>query len=327
MDRKAFCNPVHTESPNISSDSLSTTTLLNMLKVETPKFAVKIRGEVLDIRPWPNREAPIYLYGEIGDSHSCIEFKIRPNTQLQLHGQHIEILGVLHTSPNYQRDGIKISIEGEMVNEYKTENLPAQILENDVSRTKLSLKQFLSQHSFNQLCILSTRQGFADFISKTNQTIHYSDVVLSVCNFDTNDNIIRGIKDAALNDKIKGIVIIHDGINCWDNRKWDNTDIVLELLNTKLHFYTALCENDNLLLADKHSDEAFITPDSFAKHLTSLVIENKQKNALSEKVYNIESKFNNMLVSKFKLKRLVLLLMITNITLLAAFIFKIDSFY
>ncbi|MFV2059159.1 MAG: hypothetical protein ACC653_00665 [Gammaproteobacteria bacterium] len=326
MDRQAFCNPVHTESPNIS-DSLSPTTLLNMLQIETPKFAVKVRGEVLDIRPWPHRDAPIYLYGEIGDSESCIEFKIKPNTRLQLQGQHIEILGVLHTHANYKRDGIKISIEGEMVNEYKVEYISSPALTHDTDRIKCSLKNFLTQYNFNQLCILSTRQGFADFIAKTNQTVHYTDVVLSVCNFDTTENILKGINEAGKNEKIKGIAIIHDGVNCWDNRKWDDVEVVEELLNTKLHIYTALCETDNLLLADKHADEAFITPNSFAKHLTTLVIENRQKNALSEKIHNIEDKFNGVIDSRYKLKRLVLLLIISNITLLAAFIIKQGTFF
>ncbi|MFV1982314.1 MAG: hypothetical protein ACC657_02150 [Thiohalomonadales bacterium] len=326
MDRQAFCNPVHSALPNIS-DSLSPTTLLNMLQIEIPKFAVKIRGEVLAIRPWPNRDNPIYLYGEIGDSLSCIEFKIRPNTKLQLRGQHIEILGALHTSPNYQRDGIKISIEGEMVNEYNVENLPSQILARDVNRTQLSLKQFLNKYNFNQLCVLSTRHGFSDFISKTDQTVHYTDAIFSVCNFDTVKNIIKGIKEAASIADIKGIAIIHDGINCWDNRKWDNTEVVLELLDTNLHIYTALCETDNLLLADKHSDEAFVTPNHFAKHLTALVIEKKQKTALTSKVHNIESKFNNILVSRFKLKKLAMLLIISNIALLTALILKLGTFY
>lgn len=317
MDCQAFCNPVHSEQPSIS-DSISPTTLLNMLQIETPKFAVKIRGEVLAIRPWPDNNNPIYLYGEIGDSESCIQFKIRPNVKLQLRGQHIEILGALHTSPNYQKNGVTISIEGEMVNEYQLEHLPSKIPAYENNRTKLSLKQFLSQHDFNKLCVLSTRHGFADFISKTNQTVQYSDVVFSICNFDTVENIIKGIKEAASDNKIAGIVIIHDGINCWDNRKWDNTEVVLELLNTKLHIYTALCETDNLLLADKHSDEAFTTPNIFAKHLTSLVIENRQKNALTDKVHKIESKFHNLYKTKFKLKRVVMLLVISNITVLAA---------
>ena len=322
MDRQAFCNPIHTESSTLS-DSLSPTTLLNMLQIETPKFAVKIRGEVLAIRPWPNSNTPIYLYGEIGDSQSCIEFKIRPNTLLQLQGQHIEILGALHTSPNYQKDGIKVSIEGEMVGEYKVENLPPQILTHNENRIRLSLKQFLNQYDFNQLCILSTRHGFADFISKTNQTVHYTDVVFSVCNFDTTENIIKGIKEAASNENIKGIAIIHDAINCWDNRKWDNTEIVLELLNTNHHIYTALCETDNLLLADKHSDETFLTPNNFATHLTALVIENKQKNTLTDKIHNIEAKFNDILVSRFKLKRLVMLLVISNLVLVTILIFSL----
>jgi exodeoxyribonuclease VII large subunit len=326
MDRQAFCNPIHTESPNIS-DSVSPTTLLNMLQIETPKYAVKIRGEVLEIRPWPNRDTPIYLYGEIGDSQSCIEFKIKPNNKLQLHGQHIEIVGVLHTSANYKRDGIKISIEGEMVNEYNVEHLPSKILAHDISRAKLSLKHFLSQYNFNQLCILSTRQGFADFIAKTNQTVHYTDVILSVCNFDSTENIIKGIKETSTNSNIRGIAIIHDGVNCWDNRKWDDTEVVMELLNTKLLIYTALCETDNLLLADKHSDEAFITPNSFAQHLTSLVIENKQKNDLSEKIFNIENKFNDVIDSRSKLRRLVFLLIISNIALLAAFLIRQGIFF
>jgi len=315
MDRKAFCNPVHSESSSIS-DSLSPTTLLNMLQIEIPKFAVKIRGEVLDIRPWPNKETPIYLYGEIGDSLSCIEFKIKPTNQLQLHGQHIEILGALHTSPNYQRDGIKISIEGEMVNEYKIENLPSQILEHDINRTRLSLKQFLSKYAFNELCVLSTRHGFADFISKTNLTVHYSDVVFSVCNFDSIENIIKGIREAATIENIKGIVVIHDGVNCWDNRKWDNIEVVLELLNTKLHIYTALCETDNLLLADKHSDESFITPHYFAQHLTSLVIEDRQKKTLAQKMYNVETTLNGIQSSKLQLKKIISFLIISNIILL-----------
>ncbi len=314
MDRQAFCNPVLSESATIS-DSLSPTTLLNMLQIEVPKFSVKIRGEVLAIRPWPNREKPIYLYGEIGDSQSCIEFKIKPNAKLQLRGQHIEIMGALHTSQNYKRDGIKISIEGEMISEYKIETLPPKIV--DTSHAQLSLKQFLSQYRFNQLCILSTRHGFADFISSTNQLVHYTDVVFSVCNFDSVENIIKGIKDAASNKDIKGIAVIHDGVNCWDNRKWDNTEVVLSLLDTKLHFYTALCETDNLLLADKHSDEAFITPSKFAKHLTSLVLENRHKNELTEKVLAIESKFKEVMYSKFRLRKLLILLFISNIVLLS----------
>ncbi len=314
MDRQAFCNPVLSESATIS-DSLSPTTLLNMLQIEVPKFSIKIRGEVLDIRPWPNRDNPIYLYGEIGDSQSCIEFKIKPNTKLQLRGQHIEIMGALHTSQNYQRDGIKISIEGEMIAEYKIETAVPKIIDND--RVQFSLKQFLTQYRFNQLCILSTRHGFADFISNTNQLVHYTDVVFSVCNFDTVDNIIKGIKQAASNNNIKGIAIIHDGVNCWDNRKWDNTEVVLCLLETKLHIYTALCETDNLLLADKHSDEAFITPSKFAKHLTSLVLENKHKDELIKKVYTIETKFKDIMYSKFKLRKLIIVLVISNIVLLA----------
>jgi len=321
MDRQAFCNPVHSESLT-SSDSLSPTTLLNMLQIETPKFAVKIRGEVLAIRPWPNKDAPIYLYGEIGDSQSCIEFKIKPTIKLQLSGQHIEIYGALLTSPNYQRNGIKVSIEGEMVNEYKIENTASKFLTHEVDRNQLSLKQFLTQYNLNQLCILSTRHGFADFISKTNQTVYYSDVIFSVCNFDTSENIIKGIKEAATNENIKGIAIIHDGINCWDNRKWDNTDVVLTLLNTKLHLYTALCETDNLLLADKHSDEAFITPNSFALHLSSLIVENKQKIALKEKINSIEDQFHNSIKSKFRLKKLMILLILSNITLLVILIIK-----
>lgn len=325
MERQAFCNPIHSESSNIS-DSLSPTTLLDMLQIEVPKFAIKIRGEVLSIQAWPNNDMPIYLYGEIGDSESCIEFKIKPNTKLQLPGQHIEILGALHTSPNYQRNGIKISIEGEMVNEYNVEHLPSQIL-YDNSRTRLSLKQFLNQYNFNQLCILSTRHGFADFIAKTNQAVYYTDVIFSVCNFDSIDNIIKGITEAASNQDIKAIAILHDGVNCWDNRKWDNTQVVLELLNTKLHIYTALCETDNLLLADKHSDEAFLTPDDFAKSLTTLIIENTQKNTLTNKLLNIEAKFNNILVSRFKLKRLVVLLIVSIIVLVITLILKSGSFY
>ncbi|VAX01574.1 hypothetical protein MNBD_GAMMA22-2009 [hydrothermal vent metagenome] len=324
MDRQAFCNPIQSKSSSISN-SLSPTTLLNMLQIELPKFAVKIRGEVLAIRPWPNNENPIYLYGEIGDSESCIEFKIKPNNKLQLRGQHIEIIGALHTSPNYQRDGIKVSIEGEMLNEYKVEKLPSIFLTQHNSRNLVSLKQFLHQYKINELCILSTRHGFADFISKTNQSIHYTDVVFSVCNFDTIQNILKGIKETATKKHIKGIVIIHDGENCWDNRKWDNTEIVLALLDTKLHIYTALCETDILLLADKHADEAFITPNKFAKYLSSLVLEQKYKNNLTTKVKNVESKFYDILKSKFKLKKLVMLLSISNIIFLTIIVYILNQ--
>ncbi len=324
MDRHAFCNPVNSESSTIS-DSLSPTTLLNMLQIELPKFTVKVRGEVLAIRPWPNNEDPIYLYGEIGDSESCIEFKIRPNTKLQLRGQHIEIVGALHTSPNYQRDGIKISIEGEMLNEYKIEKRPSKFLTQHNSRQLLSLKQFLTQYKINELCVLSTRHGFADFISKTNQSVHYTDVVFSVCNFDTIQNILKGIKEIAEKNNIKGIVIIHDGENCWDNRKWDNTQVVLALLDTNLHIYTALCETDILLLADKHSDEAFITPNKFATHLSTLVLEQKHKKTLTTKLKSIETKFKDILKEKFKLKKIVILLSISNILLLAVTIFNFSK--
>jgi len=321
MDRQAFCNPVQSENSTIS-DSLSPTTLLNMLRIETPKFAIKIRGEVLAIRPWPNKENPIYLYGDIGDAHSCIEFKIRPTNKLQLCGQHIEILGALHTSQNYKHDGIKISIEGEMINEYKVEILPPNLLVHDIDRTQLSLKQFLNQYNFKELCVLSTRHGFSDLISKTNQVVHYGDVVFSVCNFDTVENIIRGIKEAATNQNIKGIAIIHDGINCWDNRKWDNSEVVLTLLDTGLHIYTALCETEKLLLADKHSDQTFLTPNIFAQQLANIVVENRQANSVLTKAQDIEVKFNNILASKFKLRRIITLLLVSNITLLTVLLFN-----
>jgi len=325
MDRQAFCNPVHSESSPIS-DSLSPTTLLNMLRIETPKFAVKIRGEVLDIRPWPNKDNPIYLYGDLGDSHSCIEFKIKPTTELQLRGQHIEILGALHTSQNYNHDGIKISIEGEMVSEYKIENLPPKLLIHENNRTLLSLKQFLNKYKFKQLCVLSTRHGFSDFISNTNQIVNYTDVIFSVCNFDTKDNIIRGIKEATANENIKGLAIIHDGINCWDNRKWDDSEVVSTLLESRLHIYTALCETENLLLADKHSDQAFLTPNDFAQHLTNLVIENRQTNSVTTKIADIELKLNNILNSKFKLKKVISFLILSNIIFLSLLIFNTGIF-
>jgi len=81
-----------------------------------------------------------------------------------------------------------------------------------------------------------------------------------------------------------------------------------------------------LLLADKHADESFITPNDIARQLTALVIENKQKDALTNKVLKIESKFHSILTSRIKLKKIILLLAIGNVTLLGILIIKLGNF-
>lgn len=253
--------PVQRERDTKTLDVLS---LMNLVSWELPQGEIVVRGIVHALRPHPNWENPVCIYGDLRDpsSQAVMSFRCSPGAGITptLRGEPVILRGKLQVSISRQGRGFKVELAGTRLGSWAPEARPtpaAFLLPPE--RVKVSLAQLLAQHPAKRLILLGTSTGIGDASRSLAGGAGPQPVTRVV-----------SMQLAALQAAVAEVAPAHSAICLLRGggeasrfAVFDDPLLIHSLLAAGIPFYTAIGHATDLTLADKHADQSFITPTDF----------------------------------------------------------------
>jgi exodeoxyribonuclease VII large subunit len=130
----------------------------------------------------------------------------------------------------------------------------------DRRRGRLPLRHLIAQHGLESLCLVGSETGLGD--ARTALLRHRADAPWRElpCKVADPEAIRAQFADACSDEAILGIAFVRGGSDPLTLQIWNDQTLLRTFLEAPLPFYTALGHSQELLLADKYSDESFATP-------------------------------------------------------------------
>jgi exodeoxyribonuclease VII large subunit len=233
--------------------------LLNQIRIERPTGQVLVKGRVERLTAWPKGN-PRHLFGELVGSDRSIEFRCPVAQGPKAVGEHVVLSGTLTIRPSPIHQGFAVQLVGEVVGSWAPEKRAAAPVILERRRGRLPLKHLIAQHGLESLCLIGSETGLGDAraaLLRHRPDAPWREVVCKVADAEAvRDCFAQACRDHA----IAGIAFVRGGSDPLTLQIWNDQALLRAFLAQPLPFYTALGHSQELLLADKYSDESFATP-------------------------------------------------------------------
>lgn len=251
-------------TPAITPENLGA--LLRNEKVSQP---IRVRGYVTDLQLCESGSAR-YWHGRLVLDDSAIAFRVQADTALA-EGEPVVIVGVLHVDSK----GHALELRGHFESAWRPSSRTPAVFIPPRRHARLSLAEFVRQHSVTALGFLATKTGW-DAISTIAAMSQLAQCHRVFMPFTGEDKLIESITLLARLPTIKGIVVAR-GAGEKLASMGNSLRLAKTLVETGLPLYVALGQAGNVLLLDKHADESFVGPADFASRLRECERENVER--------------------------------------------------
>jgi len=233
--------------------------LLNQIRIERPTGQVLVKGRVERLTAWP-RANPRHVFGDLVGSERSLEFRCPLGQAPRAVGEHVVLSGTLSIKPSAIHQGFAVQLVGEVVGSWAPEKRAGAPVVLERRRGRVPLKHLIAQHGLGGLCLIGSETGLGD--ARTALLRHVADAPWREQPCKIADPAAISTLLAALCDDhaIEGIALVRGGSDPLTLQIWNDQAFLKSLLDQPLPFYTALGHSQELLLADKYSDESFATP-------------------------------------------------------------------
>lgn len=253
---------------------LTTDALCNLLKVTTPDGAVTVKGIASEVNVWtkPGEDQATRVYGRLGLGESTIRFELPPQASLQ-NNSPVVLHGTLRIKPlKTFRATHEVVLIGDVVGSWtpreEAPSEPAISLARTNPRT--ALETVIARNGLEGIAFLATRTAWQDLTNAASSLPALANALHIETNFMQPRQFIRDLQALSRNTNVKALVVARgggDGIETIG----DSPVVAEALLATGHPFYTALGHDKDVLLLDKHADQAFSTPSIFGQALAAAV--------------------------------------------------------
>ena len=233
--------------------------LLNQIRIERPTGQVLVKGRVERLSAWPKGN-PRHLFGELVGSDRSIEFRCPVGQGPKAVGDHVVLSGTLTIRPSPIHQGFAVQLVGEVVGSWAPEKRAAAPVILERRRGRLPLKHLIAQHGLESLCLIGSETGLGD--ARAALLRHCAEAAWRevVCKIADAEAVRACFAQACRDHAIAGIAFVRGGSDPLTLQIWNDQALLRAFLAQPLPFYTALGHSQELLLADKYSDESFATP-------------------------------------------------------------------
>ena len=233
--------------------------LLNQIRIERPTGQVLVKGRVERLSAWP-KGSPRHLFGELVGSERSIEFRCPIAQGPRAVGEHVVLSGTLTIRPSPIHQGFAVQLVGEVVGSWVPEKRAAAPVILERRRGRLPLKHLIAQQGLQSLCLIGSETGLGD--ARAALLRHCADAPWREvpCKIADAEAIRERFAQVRRDEAIAGVAFVRGGSDPLTLQIWNDQTLLRAFLEQPLPFYTALGHSQELLLADKYSDESFATP-------------------------------------------------------------------
>jgi exodeoxyribonuclease VII large subunit len=233
--------------------------LLNQIRIERPTGQVLVKGRVERLSAWPKGN-PRHLFGELVGSDRSIEFRCPIDQGPKAVGEHVVLSGTLTIRPSPIHQGFAVQLVGEVVGTWVPEKRAAATVILERRRGRVPLKHLIAQHGLDGLCLIGSETGLGD--ARAALLRHRADAPWREipCKIADPEVVRTRFAQACRDHAVAGIAFVRGGSDPLTLQIWNDQALLRAFLEQPLPFYTALGHSQELLLADKYSDESFSTP-------------------------------------------------------------------
>jgi exodeoxyribonuclease VII large subunit len=168
--------------------------------------------------------------------------------------------GTLTIRPSPIHQGFAVQLVGEVVGTWAPEKRAAAPVILERRRGRLPLKHLIAQQGLQSLCLIGSETGLGD--ARAALLRHCPDAPWRevACKIADAEAIRERFAQARRDEAIAGVAFVRGGSDPLTLQIWNDQTLLRAFLEQPLPFYTALGHSQELLLADKYSDESFATP-------------------------------------------------------------------
>jgi exodeoxyribonuclease VII large subunit len=233
--------------------------LLNQIRIERPTGQVLVKGRVERLTAWPKAD-PRHLFGDLIGSDRSLEFCCPIGQGPKAVGEHVVLSGTLAIRPSPIHQGFAVQLIGEVVGSWTPEKRTARPVILERRRGRVPLRHLVAQHGLEALCLIGSETGLGD--ARTALLRHRSEAPWRelACKIADPEAIRARFAEACSDEAIEAIAFVRGGSDPLTMQIWNDQALLKACLDGPLPFYTALGHSQELLLADKYSDESFATP-------------------------------------------------------------------
>jgi len=168
--------------------------------------------------------------------------------------------GTLTIRPSPIHQGFAVQLVGEVVGSWAPEKRATAPVILERRRGRLPLKHLIAQHGLESLCLIGSETGLGD--ARAALLRHRADAPWRevVCKIADAEAVRACFAQACRDHAIAGIAFVRGGSDPLTLQIWNDQALLRAFLEQPLPLYTALGHSQELLMADKYSDESFSTP-------------------------------------------------------------------
>jgi exodeoxyribonuclease VII large subunit len=257
--------------------------LLNQIRIERPTGQVLVKGRVERLTAWPKGN-PRHLFGDLIGGERSIEFRCPIGQGPRAVGEHVVLSGTLTVKPSAIHQGFSVQLVGEVVGSWAPEKRAAAAVILDRRRGRLPLRHLIAQHGLESLCLVGSETGLGD--ARTALLRHRADAPWRElpCKVADPEAIRARLAEACSDEAIEAIAFVRGGSDPLTLQIWNDQTLLRTFLEAPLPFYTALGHSQELLLADKYSDESFATPTDFGAQAGQVLRELGEQQRLEQEL-------------------------------------------
>jgi len=233
--------------------------LLNQIRIERPTGQILVKGRVERLTAWPKGN-PRHVFGDLVGSERSIEFRCPIGQAPTAVGEHVVLSGTITIKTSAVHQGFAVQLVGEVVGSWEQEKPAAPPVVLDRRRGRVPLRHMIAQHRLGGLCLIGSETGLGDARTALLRQLPEAPWRELPCKIADPAAIREMFERCCRDDTIGGIALVRGGSDPLTLQIWNDPALLKDLLDQPVPFYTALGHSQELLLADKYSDESFATP-------------------------------------------------------------------
>jgi exodeoxyribonuclease VII large subunit len=263
--------------------------LLNQIRIERPTGQVLVKGRVERLTAWPKGN-PRHVFGDLIGSERSLEFRCPLGQCPKAVGEHVVLSGTLSIKPSAIHQGFAVQLVGEVVGSWAPEKRAGAPVILERKRGRIPLKHLIAQHGLAGLCLVGSETGLGD--ARTALLRHVPDAPWRErpCKIADPEAIRALLAELGADAAIEGIALVRGGSDPLTLQIWNDQALLKTLLGQPVPFYTALGHSQELLLADKYSDESFATPTDLGAQAGPIARELEAQQRLEQDVARLTEK-------------------------------------
>lgn len=285
---EVISDAVPTTYPALTPESLN-----SLLKIAAPTGSVTVKGIATEVHYWKRsgdtRASKIYgRLGGLGDA--SIRFELQPYASIR-ENEPVVLHGALRIKPfEAFRTTHEVILVGDIVGNwmpYDESQEGGQAKETAAplvrKQPRMTLEAAVARHGPGAMAFLSTSTAWQDLTNAGSAMPALANCQHVETNFMQSDRFIEDLLKVCRDPAIKVLVIARGG-GSGLSVIGDSYEVATAILASGRAFYTALGHDKDVLLLDKHADQAFATPSVLGQTLAETIRTVAEREALVEEV-------------------------------------------